>query len=204
MRELPVYFTFSSSFSYLAWHRITRRHADRYAQVRVDWRPINFLRLKEHMGLPPGPPTPHELAYNGMDASRWAAAYGIPFVARPQRRFGPTQDAVKGYILAARQGPEVAARWMERVHTGYRVQGEDISDRDLLASWAAEVGLQGFAHGVDSPQVNAVLEANTKAAFEAGAPGVPYVTLDGQGFWGNDRLAWVEARLAGRERPEPL
>lgn len=200
MPALPVYFTFSSTYSYLAWHRITRRHPERYPDG-VDWRPVNFLRLKELMGLPPTPPTAQELAYNRMDAARWAEAYAIPYVGAPQRRFGPTQDAVKGYLLAQRQGGAAAGRWMERVFTGYRVQGEDISDRELLVRWADEVGLKGFAHGVDSPQVQAVLEANTKAAFEAKAPGVPYAVVEDQGYWGNDRLAWVEARLAGTTGP---
>lgn len=198
---LPVYFTFSSSYAYLAWHRLTKRHPERYASVAIDFRPINFLRLKELMGLPATPPVEQELAYNRVDAARWAAAYGIPFVGKPARRFGPTQDAVKGYLIAARQDPAVAVQWMERVFTGYRVQGEDISDRDLLARWADEVGVRHFATYVDSPQVNAALEANTLEALRSGAPGVPFAVLDGEGFWGNDRLAWLEARLAGASVP---
>lgn len=202
MRDVCVYFTFSSSYSYLAWQRIARLHPERYAGARLTWAPIDFLRLRVRMGLPPTPPLPHELAYNRIDAARWAARYGVPFVANPPRRFGPTQDAVKAWLLAAAEGPQRAAAWMERCFLGYRAEGADLSDRAVLSGWAREVGLAGVPDRLDEPSLDAQLAANTDAAFAAGAPGVPYTVVDGEGFWGNDRLAWVEARLAGKAAPD--
>ncbi|MHB8633969.1 MAG: DsbA family protein [Thermoplasmatota archaeon] len=195
-----VYFTFSSTYSYLAWHRITRGHPERYKEG-VEWQPVNFLRLKELSGLPPKPPSEQELAYNRQDAARWAAAYQIPYVGAPVRRFGPTQDAVLLYLVARAQGAAVAAAWMAKAFEGYRVRGQDLSDRELLLRWAKEVGIRDPEAQIGAPKWSQELEKNTDAAFRAGAPGVPYAVLGGEGFWGNDRLEWVEARLAGRTAP---
>ncbi|HET6399551.1 MAG TPA: DsbA family protein [Candidatus Thermoplasmatota archaeon] len=203
MPRLRAYFTFSSSYSYLAWQRVTHLHPERYAGVDVEWVPVNFLRLSELQGLPPKPPVPHQLAYNARDAKRWADAYGVPFLT-PERRFGPTQDAVKGHLMAEDAGPELAAAWRDAVFSAYRVEGRDLSDRGMLASLAQDVGLPDYLARLDDARLEERLERNTREAFRAGAPGVPYFVIDGDGYWGNDRLAWVEARLSGQRAPSSL
>ena len=45
--------------------------------------------------------------------------------------------------------------------------------------------------------MTSVFEANTQEAIGHGAWGVPAMVVDGELFWGQDRVEFVELRLAG-------
>ena len=47
----------------------------------------------------------------------------------------------------------------------------------------------------ESPAVQQRYEANTRKAIEAGVFGAPSYVIDGEIFWGQDRLAFVERAL---------
>ncbi|HUR63352.1 MAG TPA: DsbA family protein [Candidatus Thermoplasmatota archaeon] len=197
--DAPAYFTYPSPFAYLAWHRVAS-HPERYAKLRLTWTPVLFRRLMALQGGPATGSPPLQLAYNYADADRWAAAYGIP-LAHFERKVPADQTAHRLHLLAQDAGRDWEARWMKAVFTLGRVQGTDLTDGAAVRRLAEQVGLPGRERA-DAPELDARLEANTQQALRDGVCGVPFIRHAGQAYWGNDRLAWLEAHLAGKPHPE--
>ena len=76
---------------------------------------------------------------------------------------------------------------------------KDLSDPATLAEIATAEGLDGEAvvKATESEAIVAQLEANTEDAKAAEVFGYPWYIVDGEPFWGQDRLDFVETRLAG-------
>lgn len=198
MDVTPVYFTYPSPYCYLAWHRMTT-HPERYAKLRLVWTPVLFRRLMALQGGPEGGSPPLQLAYNYADADRWAAAYGIP-LAHFERRTPTDQTAHKMHLLAQDAGADWEQRWLKAVFTLGRVEGVDVTDGAAVRRLAAKVGLPG-REAIDGPDLDARMEANTQQALRDRVCGVPFLNHQAQAYWGNDRLGWLEAHLAGRPHP---
>ncbi len=68
-----------------------------------------------------------------------------------------------------------------------------------LAELLAECGLPAERlEAARTPEVQAQYERNTQQAIDAGVFGSPSYVIDGEIFWGQDRLDFVERRLAQR------
>ena len=201
MDPTPTYFTYPSPFCYLAWHRITK-HAERYRTVRLAWTPILFRRLMALSEGAAGGSPPLQLKYSYEDAGRWAAAYGIPF-AHFERKTPVDQTAHKMHLVAQDAGGTWEQRWMKSVFTFGRLEGQDTTDGPAIRRLADGLGLPG-RDKVDDPMLDGRLEMNTQHALRVGVCGVPFIRHEGQPYWGNDRLPWLEAHLAGKPHPEVL
>jgi 2-hydroxychromene-2-carboxylate isomerase len=75
----------------------------------------------------------------------------------------------------------------------------DVGDPATRQSVADSVGLDGerLLALQDSPEIVAAWEASHRQAIEAGVFGTPTYVLDGERFWGQDRLDFLDERLAG-------
>ena len=205
--RLHAYFDYGSPYAYLAWQRV-RAHPERYP-CEVLWKPVSAGHIFRQDGSQPNVTLQNQGRYLLADVRRWADAYGVPFF--PPAAGGPGAMPVNSikadrlHLVADHAGPDVERDWMEAVFLAYFRDGRDISDDGVLASLCDDVGLEGGPDLCTGEGVKRLLVANTQEAYEAGAPGVPYFVLeDGERrevFWGNDRLAWVEARLAGTPPP---
>jgi 2-hydroxychromene-2-carboxylate isomerase len=78
-------------------------------------------------------------------------------------------------------------------------RGEDISDAKLAARLADAAGFDGqdLLARAATPEVKQALVAATEAAVTAGIFGVPTIALDGELFWGGDRIETLLWRLDG-------
>ena len=70
------------------------------------------------------------------------------------------------------------------------VDGVDLNDDAALAEALSASGHDGEAlvSATQDPAVKAQLRANTEEAVKIGACGAPTMVVDGQLFWGNDRI----------------
>jgi 2-hydroxychromene-2-carboxylate isomerase len=75
--------------------------------------------------------------------------------------------------------------------------GKDLSDVDnvLIAAAACELHPNAVLRGIDLQLTKERLRAATREAYERGVRGVPTVAVDGELFWGDDRLEDAAARL---------
>lgn len=138
--------------------------------------------------------TPAKQKYEMLEFQRFVKAHAIPFKMNPRFPLN-TLNVMRGAVAAQRLGcfaPYVdavmAAMWQDAADLGNIDVVHDILDKAGLDS-AALLAL------ADHPEVKAELMANTEAAAERGAFGVPTFFVDAEMFWGKERLGQVEAAL---------
>jgi 2-hydroxychromene-2-carboxylate isomerase len=128
-----------------------------------------------------------------------AAAYGLPPLRWPEPWPGNTLLAMRAATFAKQTGRAVSFAL-----AGFRqafAAGRDLSEEDnvLLAAAAAELHPRAVSKAVESGGVKAALRDATERAGDAGVRGVPTLLVDGEPFWGDDRLE--EAVAAALSRP---
>jgi 2-hydroxychromene-2-carboxylate isomerase len=150
-------------------------------------------------GLPLAKRAPQRQAYRLAELARWAAHLALPL--NPQPRFFPfPPDAAAKLIIATRTslGGEAALELAGAVMRALWAEDRNISDDDTLAQIASACGFDGRML-VKSSQTAGVQEQynrNTDDAMAASVFGAPWYVVDGESFWGQDRLDFVERALA--------
>ena len=194
MADLTFYYDVVCPYAYLASTRVAALAERQGAEVR--WVPILLGGLFRHVNGPQVPAA-HMSAprarLNLLDMQRWAARWGAPLTmpsAHPRR----TVEAMR--LLTAVEGATRVAL-THALFAAYWVDGEDVADPAVLARLAAEH--QVDASLADAPAARQALFDRTAEAAAAGAFGVPAFVVDGQLFWGQDRMHLVEQAL----RPRP-
>jgi 2-hydroxychromene-2-carboxylate isomerase len=195
MPDVACYFSPQSGFAYLGHDRLSRIAAEHGATIL--WRPVDIGKLFAESGTTPPPKqSPVRLAYRRADMARTADALGLPLNAKPP--FWPvnTIPACRMIIAAQRSGADVAG-YIGAVFRAIWVRDMDISAPETLKLLAVELGLDGesLARIADSPEAAATLERYTAEAVAAGVFGSPTYVIDGELFWGQDRLDFVASRL---------
>lgn len=192
-RSVDLYFDYKSPFSYLAKDPAYQLEVDH--DVEVNWKPYTIDLISAH-GDPPSRTKAEfrKVKYLYMDARRWANKRGL-IVRGPQKVFD-TRFAVIGALFAQLQGTfrayndAVFERFFKREFL-------DIEDAAAVADALKDAGsdVSGFDAFLDGEGV-AAHERIQAQADEAGVFGVPTFILDGELFWGHDRIAFLNERLA--------
>jgi 2-hydroxychromene-2-carboxylate isomerase len=198
-RAVDFFYGIGSRYSYLASTQMKRRERDTGATVR--WRPLYSRVLMERRGMDPFKGAPasgqYEPAYRTRDVTRWANYYGIPF-------HDPDWDALdwERFALAAvaadrRGGVAAFTRTLFDAVFGAGVTPK--SDAEL-ARIADSSGLEGrdVLRLIDDGETRRMHDQNIADALAAGVFGVPSFVVDGELFWGNDRLLLLRQHLAAR------
>jgi 2-hydroxychromene-2-carboxylate isomerase len=176
------YFDLGSPYAWLAAERV-----DRVLPVAPEWQPVSLGALFKIKG-------------RGSWAHTDARAQGMAEVERraAERGLGPVRwpDPWPGHMLSAMRGAVVARRMgLEREYalTAFRhafLEGRDLSDPGAVVGAAAGAGLDPDAvlRDLRAQDVKDELRLATEAAADRGVVGVPTVVVDGELFWGDDRL----------------
>lgn len=148
-------------------------------------------------GLPLGKRAPQRQAYRLVELRRWSEWLGLPLNLHP-KHFPVSGDASCRLIsvVAERDGTEAALRLAGAVLAAVWVQERDIADADTLAVLLHESGLDAARLAQSQAEEGrALADAHTQAAIDAGVFGAPAYVIDGEVYWGQDRLDFVERRL---------
>lgn len=196
---IRFYFDFSSPYSYLASERIDAL-AERFGR-KVQWRPVLLGAITKVLGTVTLTRQPGQADYSIRDFDRSARFMGIPYV-HPATFPVSTVTAARIYYWLHGQPGEMscglARRFAHEVFRAYFVEGQDVSNAAALLALAQKVGADRTAveQGMSEPAVKDRLRSETDAALAAGVFGVPWIVVDGEPFWGADRLPQVERWLA--------
>jgi 2-hydroxychromene-2-carboxylate isomerase len=182
----PVfYYDFYSPYSYLAAERVNS-----VLPVVPEWRPISFGHILQASGRRPWSferDEAHE--EHRREIERRAAERGLPELRWPPGWPVETYSmiGVRAASFAKASGRAVAfsLACFRQVFAAGRVLDEDTV---VLAGAACELHPRAILKGVQSNTVKDGLRAATEAAYERGVRGVPTVEVDGELFWGDDRL----------------
>jgi len=193
-RRLEYFFDYVSPFTYLADSQLPAL-VERTGAELVH-RPVLLGGVMQAAGNSPPFTVPNKGAYTAKDSQRWAARYGVPFNANPHfpvRTVLPMRAAV--VLLDA---PEFPAFHRAAFEAMWR-DGLDVGDEGVLREILSKVGCDADAviARCGEPEVKEQLKRNTAEAVERGAFGAPTFIVDGELFFGNDRLDFVEEALSG-------
>ncbi len=199
--EAPIdfWFDFASPYGYfMSWRidAIAARHGR-----RVRWRPVILFAVLRALGLPP--PMGHEAkrTYMQHDFERSARFLGVPF-RRPEAFPAATHHAARAFYLLERSDPRTAMAFARTAMRAYFTEGADLGDPMQIAQWAREANPQlgeaaGFAARLRADEARALLASAVEEAVRAQVFGSPMIVIDGERFFGVDRLPQIEGHLEG-------
>lgn len=195
-RTVDYFFATMSPWAYLGHERFVHMARTARAQVRV--RPMDLGQIFPLSGgLPLGKRSAQRQAYRLEELRRWSAWLQRPITLHPAF-FPVSGDASSRLIsvVAERDGSEAALRLTGAVLAAVWTQERDIADPGTLAALLAEHALnpERLAQS-QADEGQALADAHTQAAIAAGVFGAPAYVVDGELFWGQDRLDFVERRL---------
>lgn len=199
MREVPLqqpidfYFDFSSPYGYLAAELIESVAAKHLRQVA--WHPILLGVVFKVTGSQPLTEIPVKGDYSKHDFARSARFYGVPY-RMPDRFPVATQNAARAFIWLHDQDAAAARRFAQAVYRAYFIDNRDITDLPTLTGIADTVGVaEGLEQAVADPALKERLRAANADAQARGVFGSPFFFVDGEPFWGVDRLPQIERWL---------
>ena len=197
MSATPIdfYFDFSSPYGYFASQKIEALGAKYDRSVR--WHPLLLGVIFKTTGGAPLTEVPMKGAYSMHDFARSARYHGVPY--RMPSRFPIPAQTPSRIVLALRdRDPALAARVAKALYRAYFVDDRDIADPDVAAAVAGAAGADAAAAraAVDDPAVKEALKREVAQAIAAGVFGSPYFFVDGEPFWGVDRLPQIDRWLA--------
>jgi 2-hydroxychromene-2-carboxylate isomerase len=192
MNRVRFYFDVVCPYAYLGSTQIER--VAREAGASIAWRPLLLGAVFKNIGSPTVPIFEHSEVrrrYIFRDFQHWADHWGVPF--RFPSRFPMNTVAALRTVLAAAE-PE-RPRLTHALFGAYWADDRDIGDKAVLA----ELCGAALVERIEDPQVKAALRANTDEAVARGAFGVPSFFVDDQLIFGQDRLDFLAAALAGKQ-----
>lgn len=195
MGPVDFYFDFSSPYGYFAACRVDALLARHGREVA--WHPILLGLVFEVTGGRPLPSQPLKGDYARIDIPRTARLLGLPY-RHPTRFPVSGQAGCRAFYWLQRDDPAAARALARALFDALFVEDRDIGDPAVVIDVAAARGVDraALAAALSDPEVKARPREVTERAIEAGVFGSPFFVVDGEPFWGNDRLEQVIARLA--------
>jgi len=195
-KTIDYYFTPQSPWTYLGHARLTAMAEAAKAAVRV--LPVDFGQVfAVSGGLPLSKRAPQRQAYRLVELARFSELLKLPLNLHP-RYFPVAGDDAARLIIAVdlQDGAAAALRLSGAVFSAVWAQQRDIASAQTLAEFLTECDLpaQRLAQS-QSQAVQDRYDANTQAAITVGVFGAPSYCIDGEIFWGQDRLDFVARKL---------
>jgi 2-hydroxychromene-2-carboxylate isomerase len=194
---VDYYLAPQSPWTYLGHARFVQIAAQAGAVVRVKPMDLGGQVFPVSGGLPLGQRAPQRQAYRLVDLARFRDHLRMPLNLQP-RYFPVRGDDAARLILAVEQsdGSAAALQLAGAVLAAVWAEERDIADADTRAALLAACGLPASrAEDAQAPAVQAAYERCTQDAIAAGVVGAPSWVVDGEIFWGQDRLDFLQRRL---------
>lgn len=194
MTPVEFYFDFSSPYGYFASTQIDEL-AGKHGRD-VDWRPYLVGTAMKQTGHQPLFHTPLFHDYVVVDVPRFARLLGVPFQL-PESFPLVASAASRAYYWVQEQNAELARTFARKTYHAFFSAGRDISKNEELARVANDCHIDGeeLVAATQDQRVKDLFKEKNNAALEKGVFGSPFIIVDGQPFWGADRLNQVEKWL---------
>jgi 2-hydroxychromene-2-carboxylate isomerase len=195
--RLDCYYTLSSPWAYFAGPRlreIVRRH-----HVQLVLKPYDFQEVVPRTGgIPLLTRPPPRQRYHAVELDRWRRHLGMPLNLKP-RFYPPSDNKTPGHtVIAAQQLGLDAPRLSHAILRAIWAEERNVALPETRRQIAGENGMDGDAL-IALETGEAVREEylrNTAEVERLGIFGSPTYLLDGEMFWGQDRLDFVDRALA--------
>jgi 2-hydroxychromene-2-carboxylate isomerase len=197
---VDYFFAPNSPWTYLGHQRFAEIAKAAGAKVNVLPVDLGGKVFPVSGGLPLSKRAPQRQAYRLVELKRYSEYLGQPIVLQPKFFPVSADDAAKLIIAVdMHDGTDAAMALTGRILRGVWVDEMNVADARDLSAMLVDQGLP--ARRLDDSMSQAVherYEADTQRAIDVGVFGAPSYVIDGEIFWGQDRLDFVQRRLARR------
>jgi 2-hydroxychromene-2-carboxylate isomerase len=195
---VDYYFSPISPWTYLGHARLEAMLNKYGAQVRVKPVDLGGKIFPISGGLPLPQRAPQRQAYRLVELARWRDHLKIPLTIKP-KYFPAPGDLSSCLIIAAKaQGEAAAMRLTGGILNACWVEERNTGDSETLMAIAKEQGLDvaGLMANAQSDGIKSQYAALTQEAIDGQVFGAPSYVIDGEIFWGQDRVDFVDRKLA--------
>src|ERR1700712_4715894 len=198
-RQVDYYFSIPSPWAYIG-HKTFQEVVSSYG-LKVNHKPVLLIDLfSESGGLPLGKRHPVRQRYRLLDLQRWREKRGLNFHLKPT--YSPfSARLADGVVIAAIEAGHDPDPFLRRAFAAVWEDQLNLADPATLVKLADESGLPGkqLLERSESDEVSAAYEQNRQDALAADVFGSPVYVLDGEVFWGQDRIELLgDALKSGR------
>ena len=198
-RQVDYYFSFQSPWAYIghdAFSQVARSYG-----LKVNYKPVVLVDLfSETGGLPLMKRHPVRQRYRMVELQRWRDKRGLKFHLQPAN-WPFNARLADGVMIAAIDAGIDPEPFMRRAFAAVWEDQLQLTDPATLIKLADDSGLPGrqLVERSASEEISAAYEQNRQDALAADVFGSPVYVLDGEVFWGQDRIELLaDALKAGR------
>lgn len=190
MQVVDFYFDFRSPYSYLANSQL------RAMGVAPRYKPMDVLAVMQQVG---NTPTTVVCAVKGRyaraDLQRWASRYNIPFERPKDPKAIDARRLLRAVLSAVDRG--LGSKVVDALFSARWARGAPLGTLEDLAQALGAAGIEPsfIVADVDDDALDRQLTEATRAAGELGVFGAPTFIVDGEMFFGNDRLDFLREYL---------
>lgn len=201
MTEIACYYSLSSPWAYFSGPRlqeIVRRHS-----AKLVLKPFDFQEIVPRTGGIPLRTRPEpRRTYHALELDRWRKFLGMPLNLEPKHY--PKDGLPVGWnkppgwmVIAAQERGLDAPRLSHALLRALWADERDTADAKVRAAVANENGMPGeeLVAAERSAPVQALYRAYSREAERLGVFGAPTFVLNGERFWGQDRLDFLDRAL---------
>jgi 2-hydroxychromene-2-carboxylate isomerase len=188
---IDFYFEFSSPYGYIA--SCLAEDFEKRVGRAVRWRAILLGPVFKITGQPPLVHVPMKGEYSKKDFSRSARLHKVPFTY-PANFPIHAVAAVRAFYWASDRDAAQGRSLAKALYHAYFAQDRDISMAPVVVEVANSVGIDAavLAAALEDPALKDRAKREVDAAIAAGVFGSPFFIVDGEPFWGVDRLPMLE------------
>lgn len=193
--QVQYWFSVASPWTWLGSARFAELVRQAGAQVEV--LPVDLGAVFAATGGRPFTERPEaRRSYRQLDLARWSRRLGVPLTLEP-RYYPVDRTPASQLLIAARHQGLDSLGLSHAVLRAIWCEDRNIADWATLLGIASAHGLDGAAlvRSAQDPALIDELNADTRRAIAAGVFGAPTFIIDGERFWGQDRLEFLAARL---------
>jgi 2-hydroxychromene-2-carboxylate isomerase len=194
---IDYYLAPQSPWTYFGHARLVQMAKQAGATVRIMPVDLGGQIFPATGGLPVGQRPPQRQAYRLVELQRFSHFLQMPFNLKP-KFFPVAGDDAARMIIAVDQhdGVDAAMKVCGAVLAAVWVQERDIADASVLQAILQEQGIAADRwQAALAPAAQDAYMAYTRQAMDAGVFGAPSYVVDGEIFWGQDRLEFLQRRL---------
>ncbi|MEZ5656967.1 MAG: 2-hydroxychromene-2-carboxylate isomerase [Burkholderiaceae bacterium] len=195
MKIIDYYMVTTSPWTYLGHERLARIAADTGAEIRIKTMDLGRV-FPISGGLPLPKRAPQRQAYRLAELKRWSEHLGLPLNLHP-RHFPADPMPSLRMIAAARivAGEKAAFELASHALRATWAEERDVANPDELDAMATACGLSPGVLRAAEPAANDEIDLVTERAIALQVFGAPWYQVGDEGFWGQDRLEFVERAL---------
>lgn len=190
-KPIDFYFEFSSPYGYIA-AELAEDFEKRVGRP-LAWRPMLLGPVFKLTGQPPLVEIPMKGRYAKHDFARSARQHKVAY-RHPDRFPIGTVAACRAFYWVQDQDPALARRLARALYRRFFADGVDISAAPAVVDVAKSCGIDGaaLARALEDPALKERAKKEVDAAIAANVFGSPFFIVDGEPFWGVDRMPMIE------------